>query len=61
MLERYFYNSTSGRCEVFYYGGCSGNENKFMSIEECNQRCNPLGKSACIRSYIAALNFKGCY
>ena len=25
----YFYNSRTGRCEFFVYGGCNGNANRF--------------------------------
>ena len=37
----YFYNHTSMRCERFIYGGCGGNQNRFNTSQECNQRCNP--------------------
>ena len=35
------YNPKSARCEEFIYGGCSGNENRFGTMEACMQRCNP--------------------
>lgn len=38
-FPRYFHNSTSKRCEVFIYGGCGGNENRFDTKEECEQFC----------------------
>ncbi|XP_067430407.1 BPTI/Kunitz domain-containing protein-like [Thunnus thynnus] len=38
-FQRYFYNSTSMRCEVFIYGGCAGNQNNFKSEKECLRRC----------------------
>ncbi|XP_049909483.1 thrombin inhibitor hemalin-like isoform X1 [Epinephelus moara] len=40
-IERYFYNSTSMRCETFIYGGCGGNRNNFKNKIECMQRCHP--------------------
>ena len=36
------YNSTSGQCERFIYGGCMGNDNLFCSREECNNVCGEL-------------------
>nr|CUU99114.1 hypothetical transcript [Hymenolepis microstoma] len=36
---RYTFNSSTGRCEMFYYGGCEGNENRFESLEDCQRRC----------------------
>lgn len=36
---RFFYNKAEGLCDVFAYGGCGGNENNFMSNEECEQNC----------------------
>ncbi len=38
-LARFFYNADSGKCEMFMYGGCSGNENNFMTIEDCQKAC----------------------
>jgi len=28
-FTRYYYNTETGRCEEFVYGGCHGNENRF--------------------------------
>lgn len=36
---KYFYDSQTGVCEVFGYGGCGGNQNNFQTIEECENRC----------------------
>ncbi|KAI1237018.1 hypothetical protein IHE44_0014270 [Lamprotornis superbus] len=38
---RYFFNIKSRKCEVFEYGGCHGNENNFLTLEECQQKCLP--------------------
>lgn len=38
-IPRYFYNSTSGQCEQFIYGGCGGNKNNFESVNDCQVVC----------------------
>uniref|UniRef100_A0A224Y7D1 Amyloid beta (A4)-like protein 2 n=1 Tax=Rhipicephalus zambeziensis TaxID=60191 RepID=A0A224Y7D1_9ACAR len=38
-LENWYYNSTSGNCSVFYYGGCRGNKNRFDTCQECMRNC----------------------
>ncbi|KAG5441363.1 KappaPI-actitoxin-Avd3e [Clonorchis sinensis] len=38
-MPQFFFNSTSGACEHFIYGGCGGNENRFETIGECEQAC----------------------
>ncbi|KAH0619362.1 hypothetical protein JD844_019407 [Phrynosoma platyrhinos] len=43
-IPRFFHNSASGECEKFIYGGCGGNENNFLSKEECLQVCSGKGE-----------------
>lgn len=43
LIERYFYNSNTSRCEKFYYGGCQGNRNNFKTIQECEDSCKRSG------------------
>lgn len=40
LIQRFFYNSASQRCESFDYGGCGGNENNFSTLNECNEKCD---------------------
>ncbi|NXR40817.1 TFPI1 inhibitor, partial [Zosterops hypoxanthus] len=40
---RYFFNIKSRKCEEFEYGGCHGNENNFLTLEECQEKCVPTG------------------
>ncbi|XP_067410634.1 BPTI/Kunitz domain-containing protein-like [Emydura macquarii macquarii] len=42
-VPRLFYNATARQCELFIYGGCQGNRNKFETEEECLQACGPDG------------------
>ncbi|KAK6970452.1 Kunitz-type serine protease inhibitor 4 protein, partial [Biomphalaria glabrata] len=39
-FPRYFFNSKSGSCEQFIYGGCQGNANRFETQEACIQLCS---------------------
>ena len=39
MLPRYFYNSESGQCEEFIWGGCDGVV-PFVTMEECQKGCS---------------------
>ncbi|XP_009075128.1 PREDICTED: tissue factor pathway inhibitor [Acanthisitta chloris] len=36
---RYYFNIQSHQCEMFEYGGCHGNENNFLTLEECQKKC----------------------
>ncbi|XP_026708854.1 tissue factor pathway inhibitor [Athene cunicularia] len=36
---RYYFNIQSRECEIFEYGGCHGNENNFLTLEECQKWC----------------------
>ena len=36
---RWFFNSTSRQCELFSYGGCEGNSNRFTSLIACTDKC----------------------
>ncbi|XP_068602958.1 carboxypeptidase inhibitor SmCI-like isoform X2 [Brachionichthys hirsutus] len=44
LLPRYFYNSLTQKCELFYYGGCRGNGNNFQSYLECQKTCFRIPK-----------------
>ncbi|XP_015681881.1 tissue factor pathway inhibitor isoform X2 [Protobothrops mucrosquamatus] len=36
---RYHFNIHTRHCESFNFGGCQGNENNFLTLEECQQTC----------------------
>lgn len=38
-FKKWYYNSKTGKCEEFVYGGCGGNENKFETKDECERAC----------------------
>ena len=39
-LTRFFYDPASRACQQFLYGGCAGNRNNFISIEDCSSTCD---------------------
>jgi len=38
-FRRYYYDPANKSCQLFIYGGCGGNENRFETKEECEARC----------------------
>ncbi|KAF6300140.1 WAP, follistatin/kazal, immunoglobulin, kunitz and netrin domain containing 2 [Rhinolophus ferrumequinum] len=45
---RWAYNSQTGQCQSFVYGGCEGNGNNFESREACEESCPfPRGNQRC--------------
>ncbi|CAL1571279.1 unnamed protein product [Knipowitschia caucasica] len=38
-FRRWFFDSDSGSCQRFIFGGCDGNDNNFQSQEECEAAC----------------------
>nr|ATN40259.1 amyloid precursor protein [Botryllus schlosseri] len=38
-IPKWYYNSESGECQFFIYGGCNKNENNFETKEDCRRRC----------------------
>ncbi|XP_058882622.1 actinia tenebrosa protease inhibitors-like [Acipenser ruthenus] len=39
-MRRFFYNATSGSCQLFVYGGCRGNDNNYKTQAECQAKCS---------------------
>ncbi|XP_076872249.1 papilin b, proteoglycan-like sulfated glycoprotein isoform X1 [Brachyhypopomus gauderio] len=37
--SRFSFDSSTNTCVQFWYGGCQGNGNNFVSMEECKQTC----------------------
>ena len=39
IFPRYYYNRTAQKCELYNYGGCGGNGNRFRKEKSCNEFC----------------------
>ncbi|XP_029611304.1 papilin-like [Salmo trutta] len=37
--SRFYYNSATGSCTQFWFGGCQGNANNFVSRDHCQRKC----------------------
>ncbi|XP_061398188.1 kunitz-like toxin PcKuz3 [Musca vetustissima] len=38
-IPKFTYNADTNECISFVYGGCQGNENNFVTKEECEEKC----------------------
>lgn len=43
----FYHDPNTGTCQSFIYGGCSGNQNRYNSMEECMIHCSKDGSSNC--------------
>ncbi len=39
-INRFYFDSASGTCKTFDYGGCGGNGNNFLTKANCMQSCS---------------------
>lgn len=39
-FTQYYFSVEDNECQMFIYGGCGGNENRFNRLEECEQTCS---------------------
>jgi len=41
-LPRYYYDVDARACKEFTYGGCEGNQNRFLTSKDCEAKCANL-------------------
>ncbi|NP_001386496.1 kunitz-type protease inhibitor 3 precursor [Rattus norvegicus] len=39
IFVRWYYDTKTKKCDWFHYGGCRGNENNFLSRNQCQTVC----------------------
>ena len=39
-FPRFFFDTNTGQCRLFIYGGCQGNKNNFRSLQACRMKCS---------------------
>ncbi len=42
VLQRWYYDITTGKCTSFEYSGIGGNANRFLTEDECKKRTSGL-------------------
>ena len=42
-LHRFYFDGAN--CKHFLYGGCQGNANNFLTLQDCQDKCNHKNKS----------------
>ncbi|OCT75684.1 tissue factor pathway inhibitor 2 [Xenopus laevis] len=44
LIPHYYYDRYTQTCQEFFYGGCDGNANNFVSMEDCEKFCWKIKK-----------------
>lgn len=42
-MPRWYFDPSEERCMEFIYGGCEGNENNFLTEDDCESKCGDMG------------------
>ncbi|CAL1298886.1 unnamed protein product [Larinioides sclopetarius] len=50
-MPRYYYDDLEEACKLFIYGGCGGNTNNFVTIEECYGNCGKRTRFYLLNKY----------
>ena len=44
-LSRYYYNTNTGQCQFFTWGGCGTSTNNFLTLQACQTTCQNTGNA----------------
>merc|ERR1712098_979596 len=39
-FRRWYFDSKTGKCQEFFFGGCRGNQNNFIKYADCERDCS---------------------
>ncbi|XP_066533974.1 papilin b, proteoglycan-like sulfated glycoprotein [Hoplias malabaricus] len=56
--SRFYFDSSTHTCTHFWFGGCQGNGNNFVSVEECRASCAGSGRVSTL-SYEPRRSYRG--
>lgn len=60
-FQRYYFDWKSDKCTTFSYSGCGGNDNNFLTLHECQKKCQETRKETqCYEFAECALNCPPC-
>ncbi|VDP94253.1 unnamed protein product, partial [Echinostoma caproni] len=51
---RYYYDTKTGQCRIFLYGGCLGNANRFVTRRECEIACAEFPSRVMMKSNVSS-------
>uniref|UniRef100_A0A671KVE2 BPTI/Kunitz inhibitor domain-containing protein n=1 Tax=Sinocyclocheilus anshuiensis TaxID=1608454 RepID=A0A671KVE2_9TELE len=60
-MSRWYYSQQTKKCMHFWYGGCGGNENRFLTEDECFRECVSTGKLTKLSNKVGTNHTKRCY
>ncbi|CAB3248675.1 unnamed protein product [Arctia plantaginis] len=59
-VMKYYFDSLTGRCQSFTYGGCAGGPNRFSTINECEEICGESGLAPACLQEVDTGHAEGC-
>uniref|UniRef100_A0A672L872 BPTI/Kunitz inhibitor domain-containing protein n=1 Tax=Sinocyclocheilus grahami TaxID=75366 RepID=A0A672L872_SINGR len=60
-LSRWYYSQQTKKCMHFWYGGCGGNENRFLTEDECFRQCVSTAESSPGSSHVVAASLPAAH
>ncbi|XP_063308329.1 tissue factor pathway inhibitor 2 isoform X2 [Pelobates fuscus] len=58
LFKKYAFNLLTMKCEIFYYGGCYGNDNRFRDEASCLEHCAPKRRNKKTKNKVRKLRVR---